>query len=636
MSIGRNIFKRLVSGYRITSKRYAEEIFEHARLPEATQQMFQPQITMPPVRVQPQITMPPIQMQPQITVQAPPPQVVSQPILIPVQPQQKQQPPMEIRGELITRPLEKKIKIEGLDIPTFSPTKVRISRIQPVEEKKIFAAKYSLIPKKPAKNEPIFAYANIYWDAEMNKYVYNVTEPPMSSEMKDLLKKIKELLEQKLDVDFSKLKKFEAKDYLRKNIDEILSYYEFKLSEKERQTIYYYIERDFTGLGRIEPMMNDENIEDISCDGVGVPLFVFHRDPNLGSLITNITFDDQNELDSFLVRLSQLCGKSISVASPLLDGTLPDGSRLQATLATDIARRGSNFTIRRFTENPLTPVHLLNYETLDVKTMAFLWLAVDFGKSILVSGGTASGKTSLLNVLSMFIRPEKKIVSIEDTSELKLPHPHWVPHIARTAMVAEEGRRVGEVDMFDLLKESLRQRPDQIIVGEVRGKEAFVLFQEMSTGHPSLATIHAENMPKLADRLTTPPINLPAGLIGSLDLIVFLLRMKYKDKHVRRVNEILEVVGVDEGSRLPITNRVFKWNAINDSFETVGTSVLLKKISEGTGMTEQQIKDELERRMLVLNWMQENNITDYRDVHKVISVYYHYPERILSSIMGGI
>jgi flagellar protein FlaI len=531
---------------------------------------------------------------------------------------------------------QKEKEVEGFEIPSFLPAEARIGKVmkEEVEQQKISLV-YPLIPKKPAKNEPIFAYAKISWDSEVNRYFYQLVEPEISGKLKDLLKKIKDLLEEKLDIDFSKLKRMEAVGYLHKNVDELLQYFNLKVGEEEKKVLHYYIERDFIGLGQIEALMNDDGIEDISCDGTGIPIFVFHRDPTLGSLVTNVSFDDADELDSFIRKISQICGKSISVTSPLAEGSLPDGSRLQATLATDIARRGSNFTIRKFTEEPLTPIHLLIYRTLNVQILAYLWLAVDYGRNILVSGGTASGKTSLLNVLSLFIRPEKKIVSIEDTPELKLPHPHWIPTVART-VVAEEGRKMGEVDLFDLLKESLRQMPDYIVVGEVRGKEAFVLFQEMATGHPSLSTIHAENMPRLIDRLTTAPIALPAGLVESLDVVVFLLRVRYKDKNVRRVNEVIEMVGIDTQTKTPITNRVFKWNPINDNFEIVGKSVLLKKISEMTGLNEQQLKDELERRMFVLNWMKERNIVNYKDVFTVMNMYYTYPERVLSSIKGEI
>ncbi len=529
---------------------------------------------------------------------------------------------------------EEEFKFEGFEIPQFEARKVKPGGISRAEEEKI-SLTYPLIPKKPKKGERVFCYAKIFWDPKIDKYVYHVIEPKLSPRLQEIFKKIKELLEQKLDIDFLKIKRIEAIEYLRKNVDELLDFFGFSISEEEKQNLYYYIERDFAGLGKIEPFMVDDEIEDISCDGLNTPIYVFHRNPKLGSLQTNVVFDDAEELDSFIIRLAQLCGKSVSVANPLTGGTLPDGSRLQAMLATDIARKGSNFTIRKFTHEPLTPVHLLVYGTVDVKVLAYLWFVVDMGRSILVSGGTASGKTTLLNVLSLFLRPERRIVSIEETAELKLPHPHWVPSVARTPMVVEEGKKIGEVDLFDLLRESLRQRPDHLIVGEVRGKEAYVLFQQMATGHPSLSTVHAENWEKLMDRLTSPPISLPVALLGSLDIVVFMMRGMYKDKHVRRVTEVVEIVGLHPKKRTPVTNTVFRWNSLSDKFDVVNKSYVLKKISETSGLTEEKIKEELQRRMLILNWMKEKNIVDYRDVYHVITTYYNYPERVISAILEG-
>lgn len=523
----------------------------------------------------------------------------------------------------------------GIEIPTVEVKRVKTAKIKPTEEEERISMRYPLIPRSPAKGEPVFAYANIFWDKKSASYLYQVIEPELSRKLSDLLIKIKELLEERLDVDFSKLKVFEAKDYLRKEVNELIAYFGFKLNATEKQILQYYIERDFIGLSKIEPFIQDDQIEDISCDGIDIPIFVFHRDARLGSVITNILYESAEELDSFITRLAQTCGKSISVAEPLLGGSLPDGSRVQAMLATDIARRGSNFTIRKFTKKPLTPVHLLNYGTVDVKTLAYMWLLVDYGSSIIVSGGTASGKTSLLNVLSLFIRPEKKIVSIEDTAELRLPHPHWVPSVARVS-IAAEGAPPSEVDLFDLLRESMRQRPDYIIVGEVRGKEAFVLFQQMATGHPSLATIHSESMPKLIDRLTTPPISLPLNLVGSLDIIIFLAGMRYRDKYIRRVVEVVEVIGYDSEKGKTLTNLLIKWNSMNDSFDVVGKSTKIKKIAQRGGIKEEEIIEELKRRMVVLRWMKDNNISDYKDVHKVINAYYNYPRRTLAKMMGEL
>lgn len=557
----------------------------------------------------------------------------------------KKEKPPEIPLQLLQVPTKapkeekeekkEKLLIEGIEIPELRTRRVRARGIERREEEERVFLTYPLIPSKPKKGEPIFSYAKIRFDPQLNRYVYRVVEPELTGKLRKILSKLRELLEQRLDIDFSKLKRVEAKEYLYNEAVKLLEYFPVKLTETEKKVIGYYVERDFIGLGKIEPLMNDPDIEDISCDGVGIPVFVFHRNPKLGSLVTNVVFDDANELDSFVTRLAQLCGKTISVASPLLNGSLPDGSRVQATLATDIARRGSNFTIRKFTEEPLTPAHLMNWGTIDVKTLAYLWIVVDYGGSVIVSGGTATGKTSLLNILSLFIRPDYKIVSIEDTPEIRLVgHPHWIPHVARTP-IAGIGK-YEEIDMFTLLKESLRQRPDYIIVGEVRGKEAYVMFQQMAIGHPSLASMHADNLEKLLDRLTTPPIELPPSLIQNLDIVVFLAKSRYRGKFVRRVREIIEIVGFDTEKNEPITNLLFQWNAHTDKIETVGKSVVLKKLLDKMGLKESQLKEELERRMLVLEWMKDRNMTDFKDVATLINLYYNYPERVISGILGEI
>ncbi|MBR9682593.1 MAG: type II/IV secretion system ATPase subunit, partial [Candidatus Aenigmarchaeota archaeon] len=307
-------------------------------------------------------------------------------------------------------------------------------------------------------------------------------------------------------------------------------------------------------------------------------------------------------------------------------------SRVQSTLGTDIARKGSNFTIRKFTKDPLTPVHLQKFKTLNSDVAAYLWLAIDYGRSMLISGGTATGKTSMLNAMSLFIKPELKIVSIEDTPELRLPHTHWVPSVARQPIAEIEGTVLGEVDMFALLRESLRQRPDYLIVGEVRGREAYVLFQQIATGHASLSTIHADSLNRLIDRLTTPPINLPANLIESLDIIIFLTKIKYGNSYVRKVASILEILGFDREKNVPIVNEVFKWNPRTDKFEQVNPSVIVKKISEQYGINKSELEKEIKNRKSVLDWMSERGILDFMDVARIIKIYYSRPEELLDAI----
>lgn len=523
---------------------------------------------------------------------------------------------------------EKLEKPEGIEVVAINPIGKPLRTGEEKKALKEINIKYPLVPSSPKKGESILAYANIFW--HKGELVYIVREPPISNEDKPTIEKIKRYLEERLDIDFSKLGDIKAKQVLREEIHKSFSIIP-GIPEEKKWSLTYYVERDILGFGKIDALMNDPNIEDLSCDGIGIPMYIFHRDPRFASIKTNITFETAEELNSFATILAQKCDKSISIAEPLLDGSLPDGSRVQATLGTDIARKGSNFSIRKFTEKPLTPTHMLKFKTLDSTELAYLWLAIENGKSILVSGGTATGKTSLLNSLSLFIRPGMKVVSIEDTAELRLPLPHWVPHVARTPLSLK--RNVGEVTLFDLLKASLRQRPDYIIVGEVRGKEAFVLFQQIATGHAAMATIHAASIPQLVDRLITPPISLPPSLLENIDIVVFLTLSRLKSGYVRRTDSILEVVGVKDDR--PETVRVFEWDPPNDKFDVKEKSVVLKKVAKRLGITEETIKEEIGRRKNVLEWMLKEEIFDYREVARVISTYYSDPERVMDTIKSG-
>jgi len=499
---------------------------------------------------------------------------------------------------------------------------------QDEEQKKDIDVRYPLIPNEPEQGERVFAWAHIFYDEINEELVYHLKEPDLDSSNQQVLNKVEDLLKERIDVDFAQLKREEARKYMQQKVREILKSHKFGLTEEDKRIIEYYAYRNFVGLDKVEPLMKDKNIEDLSCDGVGVPLYAYHRDPQIGSVKTNVVFNSDEKLDAFVRKLAQRCGRSISMAEPLLDGSLPDGSRVQATLGTDIARRGTNFTIRRFTEEPLTPVHLMEYGTINAKMLAYLWICVENGKSLLVSGATAAGKTTLLNALSLFIRPELKIVSIEDTPELRLPHPNWVPEVAREGFGFGE-HATGQVTLDDLLKESLRQRPDYIIVGEVRGEEAYILFQQIATGHPGMSTIHANSLDKVMNRLTTKPIELPPSLIENLDLIVFAKRARRQDTYVRRVDKIYEFEGYDKVADRPITNMIFEWDAGPDEFDNPSDSWLLAEIAESRGVDVSEIQQELMNRKQVLEWMEEEGIKHYEDVGRILSTYYRHPHQIL-------
>ncbi|MEE9150856.1 MAG: type II/IV secretion system ATPase subunit, partial [Thermoplasmata archaeon] len=341
--------------------------------------------------------------------------------------------------------------------------------------------------------EEPYSYVRIKYDNQTDEYLYEVIEPPISKDEENVLELVKEGLIDTVELIPDRTTEMSER-YLRKTMDGLLQGMDIRLNPLAKERIFYYVKRDFMGYGPIQVMMHEYQVEDISCDGVGVPIFIYHR--KYGSIRSNVKFNTAQELDGFVVWMAQKCGKHISVASPMLDATVPDGSRLQETLSTHITKRGSSFTIRRFRENPFTFVDLIKFKTMSIEMVVYLWLAIEHGQSMLICGGTASGKTTTLNAILLFIPPQMKIVTIEDTRELNLPHENWVPTLTRSGFGAKSlitGKAPGEIDMFDLLTMGLRQRPQYLMVGEVRGAEAYTVFQAMATGKASYTTFHAES-----------------------------------------------------------------------------------------------------------------------------------------------
>ncbi len=524
--------------------------------------------------------------------------------------------------------------IENVDLKNLEVNTVRVRKNLKSEDFLETDIRYPLTPASPKQGEKVYAWANIVWDDKANSLIYKVVEPVLSPQDKGRVSQIKKVIEEEIDVDFKSFSKESSESHIISMMDDILKRFKIVVDENKLNTYKYYILRDFIGLGSMQPLLNDPQIEDISCDGMGIPVYVYQRDPKLGSLQTNVLFNTHEELDKLVMRISQKTGRAISMAEPILQGALPDGSRVQATLATDIASRGSNITIRRFLKEPLTPVHMLNFGTIDSRMLAYMWLGIEHGKSVLIVGATASGKTSVLNALSMFIKPTSKIVSIEDTPELKLPHEHWVPEVARAGFGEADttGKHRGEVSMFDLLKSSLRQRPDYIIVGEIRGVEASVLFQQIATGHPGISTFHADSFEKVIDRLVTRPINLSKSLIETLDILLFVKRIKLQNGYVRRVTQIQEIKCYNSEKDTIETNKPFEWNPFDDTFSVVSDSYCLGKISAETGISVNLLKDQLRQRMRVLEWMSDKYITNFMRVNEVIKAYYNDTETLMNLI----
>ena len=396
------------------------------------------------------------------------------------------------------------------------PTRITVSKNEAkvdysliTEIPKIAEANIDEVEMSPIKQN--YSYVRIRYDNRANEYTYEVIEPKLTDDESDVLELLKETLVGSVDR-MSEAEFSEKEKYLRRIVDELMTKLGITLHPISKEKVVYFVLRDFLGYGTIDVMMNDPSVEDCSCDGVAVPLYIYHR--KYGSIRSNLKFEKESVLDGFVVWLAQKCGKHISVASPLLDATIPDGSRLQATLGKHVTKKGSSFTIRRFKENPFTPLDLLKFKTMSTEMMAYLWIGIEHGQSMLVCGGTASGKTTTLNAVLLFIPPQMKIVSIEDTRELNLPHENWVPGLTREGFGGKStvtGRAAGEIDMFDLLTAAMRQRPQYLMVGEVRGKEAYVVFQAMATGKTCYSTFHAEDVQAMVHRMENDPINLPQG-----------------------------------------------------------------------------------------------------------------------------
>ena len=396
-----------------------------------------------------------------------------------------------------------------------------------------------------------------------------------------------------------------------------------RVTPAEYLGLRYLIVRDKVGLGVLEPLITDPYIEDVSCSGVG-PLFVEHK--VFGALTSNVTFDTNEELDRFVVRLSEKIGRPVTYREPLVDAILPDGSRVNIVYGGDVSKRGSNFTIRKFSATPLSILDLIEFGALTYEMAAYLSFIMREGMNVFISGETASGKTTLLNAIAAFIPPPAKIVTIEDTPEVQLPHPNWIRESTRGASKDSSG---SAVTMMDLLKSALRQRPNEIIIGEIRGEEGAVAFQAMQTGHACMATFHAATVEKLIQRLTGAPINIPKVYIDNLNVVVICSAVRLPNgKEGRRVISISEIIGYDSISDSFSFIEVFKWNPVTDEHEFVAynNSYLLERvIAPKRGMAPKDVRNiytEMEQRATVLRSLAERKFTDFYDFFNVLSKAY--------------
>ncbi len=477
-----------------------------------------------------------------------------------------------------------------------------------------------------------FTYSRVIYDHDESEYVYEVWEPQLNDREKEFLDMIKGSLERTLEYEWDKMAEKDKKEYLQEAVDSFIKSRGLRLEPASKDKIVYYIIRDFVGYGPVDVLMSDLRIEDVSCDGTSIPLFIYHQ--KFESIKTSVIFDDDDALNSFAVMLGQRCGKQISVASPILDGTSIEGHRVQATYSREVTTRGTSFTIRRYKEKPFTPVEIVKFGTASAEMVAYLWIAVENGKSMMICGGTASGKTATLNSAALFIRPGAKIVSIEDTREINLPHENWIPGTTRSGVGERgpDGKAGGEIDMYDLVRAALRQRPNYIIVGEVRGAETYTMFQAMATGHPTMSTMHADSVKSMVNRLENPPINTPRILLTALNFVVIQTHARIGDSIVRRIKQVVELVGFEPETNELITNTVYEWDAATDTFVYKGHSFLFDEIMEMKNMTHEEMEEEFQRRIDIVNYMLQKNIVDFREIAKIVVSYYQYPDETAKRI----
>lgn len=387
--------------------------------------------------------------------------------------------------------------------------------------------------------------------------------------------------------------------------------------------------QDLFGYGKIDSLIHDDNLEEIMIIGTNKPVFVYHR--KYGMMKTNLKYQSDNEIVDLIDSIARQINRRIDQETPILDGRLKDGSRVNATIP-PVSADGPSVTIRKFRKDPLTIIDLIQSKTISSELAAFLWLSLDGlgvkSSNAIISGGTSSGKTTTLNALSTFINPKERIITIEDTLELQIHHEHVIRMETRPPNVENSG----ELTMDDLVKNSLRQRPDKIIVGEVRGKEAITLFTALNTGHSGIGTLHANDARETITRLTNKPMEVPRIMISAIDFIIMQNRIYTPNgESYRRISEVAEIAGVEEGTIQ--LNKLFKWNPQRDEIENVGVaSKTITELAKLTGNNINALYKEIKTRQQVLERLTQRNIRRINDVKSVINTYYMDKRQVLEKL----
>ena len=459
---------------------------------------------------------------------------------------------------------------------------------------------------------------------------YTIVKQNYSPEEKVILGEIRENL---VDLAISSGENYQLNE--DKLLNDIRIFLENRFDESKSITSEYLenlslkLLRDIVGYGKIDSLIQDDDLEEIMIIGINKPIFVYHR--KHGMMKTNIQYDDERELMDLIDSIARQINRRIDQESPILDGRLMNGSRINATIP-PVSADGPSLTIRKFKKDPFTIIDLINSKTISIELAAFFWLCFDGlgvkSANAIISGGTSSGKTTTLNALSAFINPKERIITIEDTLELQIPHEHVIRMETRPANVENKG----ELTMNDLVKNSLRQRPDRIIVGEVRAEEAITLFTALNTGHSGFGTLHSNDARETITRLTNDPMSVPQIMIQAIDFIIMQNRIYTPSgDSYRRISEVAEVVGIEEG--IVQLNKLFQWNPENDTIDNISiTSKTLNQIANLSGTTINELYREIENREMVLKHMVNQNISSVEDVNRVIELYYTNPKDVLKQI----
>jgi len=547
--------------------------------------------------------------------------------------------------------LRESVQLEGRYLKRMStPEKVLIQAELGYMRRQLLADRKRVNVTYPVN--PPFAFVHLFFNRGAAEFQYEILEPTLTAAEREQIPTIRSKMEsimsqEELPVsDGTSLDTSPAlREYLKKRFLTVLDLYLIDVPERRQPVLLYFLQRDFVGLGRTDALLRDPFLEDISCLGPGIPMYVFHR--VFGSLRTNIAYDAELDLNKYIFRLAQISGKHISIHQPILDATLQDGSRINLTLGTEVTRKGSTFSIRKFSADPVSPIDLLRFGSVSPFELAYFWTLIENHRSLLISGGTAAGKTTFLNAICMFIRPEDKIVSIEDTPEIQIDHQNWIQSVSRTGYgagvsgigasgvsgLSHQGQKTaGSVTLFDLLVTALRQRPEYVIVGEVRGAESFTLFQAISVGHASMSTIHAGSIAELLHRVENEPMNIPRVLFQALDAVAFPTQVVVNNNRVRRVTGVTEILEIDAKTNELLTNDVFRWEPANDAFVYLGRSFVLEHIGELTGRSIESLALELRRKEQYLRLMDRSNQTYFKDVSRAIAAYYIDPVEAIRSL----